>query len=80
MLFSFISTFFEMEIDNTCQILAEKTGVNDTNSIRILPIVFLSSNVFSSSSRYLSSRSLLLYLISFLCPYNYIIYVEKAEN
>lgn len=78
MLFSFISTFFEMEIDNTCQVLAEKMGVNDTISIRILPIVFLSSNVFSS--RYLSSRSLLLYLISFLCPYNYVIYVEKAEN
>lgn len=79
MLFSFISTFFEMEIDNSCQVLAEKTEVNDTISIRILPIVFLSSNVFSSS-RYLSNRYLLLYLISFLWPYHYIIYVEKAEN
>lgn len=68
MFFRFISTFFEIVIDNTCQVLAQKTQVNQTISVRILPIVFL------------SSWYLLFYLISFLCPYNYIMYVEKAEN
>lgn len=68
MFFRFISTFFEIVIDNTCQVLTEKTQVNQTISVRILPIVFL------------SSWYLLFYLISFLCPYNYIMYVEKAEN